>query len=246
MTQEGVKEMLEDNEEGRPTTSNFRSRRFLRSRHKSREAFAATMHRFGVADNTDPEEKDSTRIKEGWLKSSITNRKSTAPITLDMLFGDNFRAVGGFNNDGENPSFLRNPDEFSAKDKIYEEENEVASTTQKESISQANDKDNESRILESDNEDDISIKRKSFQYQNKLDPVSKNVIDFDKNYQVDKAFKKKPPVFEATKPNRTVKDQGRNIFFSTHINMKVPMQKGKLLKALYITLNFFIKIYISF
>jgi len=121
---------------------------------------------------------------------------------------------------------LRNPDEFSAKDKIYEEENEVNSTTKKESISQVGAKDTVSRILESDNEDDISIKRKSFNYQNKLDPVGKTaVLDFEKNYQLDKAFKKKPPAFEVSKPNRTSKDQGRNIFFSTHVNMKVPMQK---------------------
>jgi len=94
MTQEGVKENLEDKEEDRPTTSKFRSRRFLKSRHRSREAFAATMHRFGHSDNTDQEEKDSAQLKDGWLKSSITNRKSTTPITLDMLFGDNFRQIG--------------------------------------------------------------------------------------------------------------------------------------------------------
>ena len=121
MTQEGVKENLEDNEEGRPTTSNFRSRRFLKTRNRSREAFAATMHSFGHSNNTEQEEKDSKQLKDGWQQSSITNRKSNTPVTLDMLFGDNFRQIGVQNNDGENPSFLRNPDEFSAQDKIYEE-----------------------------------------------------------------------------------------------------------------------------
>ena len=94
-------------------------------------------------------------------------------------------------------------------------------------MSQTQGKDTVSRILESDNEDDISMKRESFNYlpqNNRLEPVKG--LDFEKNYQIDKAFKKKPPAFEMNKANRTVKDQGRNIFFSTHANLKVPMQKG--------------------
>lgn len=95
-------------------------------------------------------------------------------------------------------------------------------------MSQTQGKDTVSRILESDNEDDISMKRESFNYlpqNNRLEPVKG--LDFEKNYQIDKAFKKKPPAFEMNKANRTVKDQGRNIFFSTHANLKVPMQKEK-------------------
>lgn len=82
-----------------------------------------------------------------------------------------------------------------------------------------------SRILESDNEDDIS-KPESFKYHKlntRLEPVKG--LDFEKNYQIDKAFKKKPPAFQMNQANRTVKDQGRNIFFSTHVNLKVPIQK---------------------
>jgi len=42
---------------------------------------------------------------------------------------------------------------------------------------------------------------------------------------MDKVFKKKSPGFELGIANKTAKDQGRNIFFSTHVNMKVPIQK---------------------
>lgn len=223
---------IEEDEQGRPTTSKFRSRRLLRSRRRSREAFAVTLNRFSSGENGETIEKNDLLPKDSWLKSSITNRKSTTPITLDMLFGDNFRAIGGFNNDGENPNFQRNPDEFSAKDKIYEEEFEANSTTKKESISQGGHRDSVSRISEIDNEDDISLKRQSFHGMNNYDTVNKN-FDIDRNYQIDRAFKKKLPGFEVSKPNRSTKDQPRNIFFSTHVNMKVPLQKGTSSPAFY-------------
>jgi hypothetical protein len=94
-------------------------------------------------------------------------------------------------------------------------------------MSQTHGKDTVSRIIESDNEDDISIKRESFNYpklNTRLEPVKG--LDFEKNYQLDKAFKKKPAVFQMNQANRTVKDQSRNIFFSTHANLKKPIQKG--------------------
>lgn len=81
MTQEGGTDNTGLDEHGRPTTSKFRSRRFLRSRNRSKEAFSSTMHRFGCSENIEHNEKDSTMLKDGWLKSSITNRKSTTPIT---------------------------------------------------------------------------------------------------------------------------------------------------------------------
>lgn len=36
------------------------------------------------------------------------------------------------------------------------------------------------------------------------------------------------------KANKTAKDQGRNIFFNTYVNMKVPMQKGNKLKSFFL------------
>lgn len=82
MTEEVLTKKFEEIEEGRPTTSKFRSRRFLRSRNRSREGFAVTMHRFGCTDHTElKEDQSSTMKKEGWLKSNVPNRKSTTPIT---------------------------------------------------------------------------------------------------------------------------------------------------------------------
>ena len=81
MTQDHGTDNTGEDEHGRPGTSKFRSRRFLRSRNRSREAFASTMHRFGCSENIENGKKDSTMLKNPWERSSITNRKSTTPIT---------------------------------------------------------------------------------------------------------------------------------------------------------------------